>query len=178
MVLVQNKEKAKNEKGQPAVKAAQLEMLRVVCQRMCDELAEGADEHRRSDPLMWLLHGLPGTGKSEVLMMVKELFQEVCGWQMGFEYQMVALQAVMAQLLGGDTIHHASGMKTGVFMKGVRCSGNAVQCCVCVIPRPPELSDPRSISSAGHISGFALCAAVTFFVFVHNSDFTFLSLSV
>ena len=103
--------KRRHEKDQPAVKAAQLEMLRVVCQRMCDELAEGADEHRRSDPLMWLLHGLPGTGKSEVLMMVKELFQEVCGWQMGLEYQMVALQVVMAQLLGGDTIHHASGMK-------------------------------------------------------------------
>jgi hypothetical protein len=105
------KKEAKNDRGRPLVRAAQLEMLRVVCQRMCDELDEVADGHDRSDPLMWLLHGCPGTGKSEVLMMVKELFQEVCGWQMGLEYQMVALQAVMAQLLGGDTIHHASGMK-------------------------------------------------------------------
>ena len=29
---------------------------------------------------------------------------------MGLEFQMVALQAVMAQLLGGDTIHHACGI--------------------------------------------------------------------
>jgi primosomal protein N' len=104
------KKEAKNEKGQPSVKAAQLKMLHVVCQRLCDELDEVANEQRRSEPLMWLLHGLPGTGKSEVLMMLKELFEEVCGWQMGLEYQMVALQAVMAQLLGGDTIHHAMGI--------------------------------------------------------------------
>eukprot|EP00973_Karenia_brevis_P009411 1271748-Karenia_brevis.AAC.1 len=29
---------------------------------------------------------------------------------MGVEYQVVALQAVMADLLGGDTIHHACGI--------------------------------------------------------------------
>ena len=56
------------------------------------------------------MHGGPGTGKSEVLKMAQELFREVCGWDMGMEYQMVALQAVMAQLLGGDTIHHALGI--------------------------------------------------------------------
>lgn len=118
MELVQEKEEAKNEKGQPAVKAAQLEMLRVVCQRLCDELGEVTDEHRRSDPLMWLLHGCPGTEKSEVSMMMKELFQKVCGSQMGLEYQMVALRAVMAQLLGGDTIQHASGMERDCVGKG------------------------------------------------------------
>ena len=30
--------------GKPAVKAAQIDMLRVVCQRLCDELAEDAAE--------------------------------------------------------------------------------------------------------------------------------------
>ena len=100
----------KNNKGQPQVKAAQLEMLRKICQRLCDELQETETGVPVSDPLMWLLHGSPGTGKSEVLKYAKELFLEVCGWQMGLEYQMVALQAVMAQLLEGDTIHHACGI--------------------------------------------------------------------
>ena len=35
---------------------------------------------------------------------------------MGVEYQVVALQAVMADLLGGDTIHHACGIP--VFKRG------------------------------------------------------------
>ena len=63
-----------------------------------------------SDPLLWLVHGGPGTGKSEVLKLVKMLFFEVCGWQISLDYQVVALQAVMAQLLDGDTIHHACGI--------------------------------------------------------------------
>ena len=100
------KRKEKNLKGQPMVKAAQLEMLRIVCQRICDEL----EDNFAAEPLLWTLHGIPGTGKSEVLQMVKELFRDVCGWQMGMEFQMVALQAVMAQMLEGDTIHHALGI--------------------------------------------------------------------
>ena len=31
-------------------------------------------------------------------------------WEMGVKFQVVALQAVMAELLGGDTIHHALGI--------------------------------------------------------------------
>ncbi len=98
------KRRAQSEQGRPLVKAAQLEMLRIVCQRVCDELQESDDNLARSEPLMWLLHGGPGTGKSEVLLMVKELFRDVCGWEMWCECQMMALQAVRARLLAGDTI--------------------------------------------------------------------------
>jgi hypothetical protein len=106
----EDKRNSKNEQGVALVKAAQLEMLRVVCQRLDDELQERSDDVQRSNPLLWLLHGGPGTGKSEVLLMIKELFRDVCGWEMGFEFQMAALQAVMAQLLEGDTLHHACGI--------------------------------------------------------------------
>ena len=85
-------------------------MLRIICQRVCDELQDAGNETQFKDPLLWVLHGGPGTGKSEVSLMAKELFIDVCGWEMGGEFQMVALQAVMAQLLGGDTIHHAAGI--------------------------------------------------------------------
>ena len=45
------------------------------------------------------------------------LLGEFLQWDMGDEFQTVALQGVMADLLGGDTIHHAfnigiSGEKT------------------------------------------------------------------
>ena len=54
------------------------------------------------------MHGGPGTGKSHVIKIIKsELFEQVLKWKIVEDFQIVALQAVMADLLGGDTIHHA-----------------------------------------------------------------------
>ena len=54
------------------------------------------------------MHGGPGTGKTHVIQLLKEeLFGQVLKWNIGVEFQVVAFQAVMADLLGGDTIHHA-----------------------------------------------------------------------
>ena len=66
----------------------------------------------RPDPLRWLLHGKPGTGKSHVVKDVikEELFDQVLQWKQGLDYQTMALQAVMANLLDGDTIHHSCGI--------------------------------------------------------------------
>ena len=94
---------------------------------MCVELREEASGVPMSDPLLWLVHGSPGTGKSEVLKLVKKLFLEVCGWQIGLDYQIVALQAVMAQLLGGDTIHHALGINPFGASKNADASKRAAQ---------------------------------------------------
>ena len=44
-----------------------------------------------------------------------ELFGKILGWNIGMEYNIVALQAVMADMLGGDTIHHA--LNIGIFGK-------------------------------------------------------------
>ena len=60
------------------------------------------------EPLRWVVHGGPGTGKSHVIK--DELFDQVLHWQQGLDYQVMALQAVMAELLNGDTIHHACGI--------------------------------------------------------------------
>ena len=72
-------------------------------------LREGATGAEFSEPLLWCMHGGPGVGKSKVLLLIRELFTDVCGWEMGLQYQMAALQAVMAEQLGGDTLHHALG---------------------------------------------------------------------
>ena len=54
------------------------------------------------------MHGGPGTGKTHVIKIIKEdFFGNVLKWNASVEYQIVALQAVMADLLQGDTIHHA-----------------------------------------------------------------------
>ena len=63
------------------------------------------------EPLRWSMHGGPGTGKTHVIKIIKEeLFGKILGWHIGMEYNIVALQAVMADLLEGDTIHHAFNM--------------------------------------------------------------------
>eukprot|EP00959_Pyramimonas_sp_CCMP1952_P284127 5938786-Pyramimonas_sp.AAC.1 len=57
------------------------------------------------------MHGGPGTGKSHVLWILrKELFEGIVKWTIGVHFQIAAFQAVMAQLLGGDTMHHACGI--------------------------------------------------------------------
>ena len=67
--------------------------------------------HEVSEPLRWALHGGPGTGKSYTLNLVRrELFEQILGWQQGVHFQVVTLQAVMAEQLDGDTIHHALGL--------------------------------------------------------------------
>ena len=44
------------------------------------------------EPLRWLLHGGPGTGKSRVIQILKQgLFEGVLGWDMGVRFQVVAL---------------------------------------------------------------------------------------
>eukprot|EP00438_Fugacium_kawagutii_P012955 Skav231714 [mRNA] locus=scaffold1306:362022:371836:+ [translate_table: standard] len=64
-----------------------------------------------STPLRWVLHGGPGTGKSHVINLLrKELFEQVLGWEHSVHFQIVSFQAVMANLLDGDTIHHAFGL--------------------------------------------------------------------
>ena len=54
------------------------------------------------------MHGGPGTGKTHVVKVIKEeMFEKVLKWNTSVEFQIVAMQACMADLLEGDTIHHA-----------------------------------------------------------------------
>ena len=79
--------------------------------RVAAELRGEPHDLAMDDPLRWVLHGGPGTGKSYTLNLIRKgLFEETLGWQQGVEYQVVTFQAVMAEALGGDTIHHALGL--------------------------------------------------------------------
>ena len=62
------------------------------------------------EPFRWSLLGGPGIGKFHVVRILKDrLFKIILHWDLGFEFQIVALQTVMADLLGVVTIHHACG---------------------------------------------------------------------
>eukprot|EP00973_Karenia_brevis_P027051 3732954-Karenia_brevis.AAC.1 len=74
-------------------------MVEKVAHRVMQELDGDADSQSDfGEPLRWILHGGPGTGKSHVIKVLKErLFQGVLQWDMGVHFQVVALQAVMAE---------------------------------------------------------------------------------
>ena len=63
------------------------------------------------EPMLDLIHGLPGTGKSEVIAWLKELFH-LLGWKHGVQYVCLAMQNPMAASIGGNTLHHWSGIPT------------------------------------------------------------------
>ena len=61
-----------------------------------------------------------------------ELFENVLGWKHGVDFQIVSFQAVMAELLDGDTIHHAlgldwSGDRTQSLIRAMECAGRSLQ---------------------------------------------------
>ena len=61
--------------------------------------------------MRWVLHGGPGTGKTHVIKLLRaELFEKLLGWSRGVEFDITALQAVTADMLDGDTLHHAFGL--------------------------------------------------------------------
>ena len=54
------------------------------------------------------MHGGPGTGKFHVIQIFKtEWFEHILTHQNAEYFHIVDLQAAMADLLGGDAIHHA-----------------------------------------------------------------------
>ena len=90
----------------------QHEFLSLVVERVLVEsnLAQARDTVRKSEePLVWLLHGRPGTGKSHVLKFVRELFESMLGYVQGIDFVFAAFQATNARDIDGETLHGAFG---------------------------------------------------------------------
>ena len=90
---------------------SQIEVLKKVAERVCMEMhvLVSGDYDSLPEPLRWSMHGGPGTGKTHVIKIIKEeRFEKVLKWNTGVEFQIIALQAVVAVfLLSGDTVHQA-----------------------------------------------------------------------
>ena len=76
----------KRQDGQVFFQEAQMEVLRIVGERVCTELVESAQQQDLSRPLLWLVHGGPGVGKSETIKLVQNLFTDVLHWSIGINY--------------------------------------------------------------------------------------------
>ena len=56
-------------------------------------------------PLLRLVHGLPGSGKSEVLKVLKTYFEDVWCWKLGVHFMFIAPLNSMAASIEGATLH-------------------------------------------------------------------------
>ena len=87
---------------------SQARFLETVIQRLKVEMREdGVPQAPASEPMRHFLLGRPGTGKSFALLKLRELFETVMGYEAGVHFQFVAFQNAMANLIAGDTVHHA-----------------------------------------------------------------------
>jgi hypothetical protein len=73
---------------------------------------EQSDTKSKSDtkPLRDLVHGCPGTGKSAILGWLRDLFENVLGWEHGVQFVFLSFQNTMAADINGFTIHHWAGI--------------------------------------------------------------------
>lgn len=86
-------------------------MIELVARRVMQEERETRQGlAQTSNPLLHLMHGRPGVGKSFVLKKIRECFEQVMGWGIGLEFSYAALQAVMAVSIGGETLQHVAGI--------------------------------------------------------------------
>ena len=74
MEWLEKKRSQVDDQGRPYMRRKQVEMLETICNRMCDELRDNADNDETTNLLLWCLHGEAGAGKSKMLLVLKELF--------------------------------------------------------------------------------------------------------
>ena len=77
---------------------------------------EWVEKHRgdinaaKAEPILDLVHGFPGTGKSAVIAWMRKLMEDGLGWVHGVQFVCLAFQNAMAAQINGHTIHHWTGL--------------------------------------------------------------------
>ena len=94
------------------VSASQGNFVREVARRFFVEPCEEGRVHGyTTEPLRKLVHGKPGTGKSSKCMaLATKFFDEIGKYKKGVHYHVCTLQAFLAAVLGGHTMHHLAGI--------------------------------------------------------------------
>ena len=94
------------------VSASQGNFVREVARRFfVEQCEEGSIHGYTTEPLRKLVHGKPGTGKSSKCMaLATKFFDEIGKYKKGVHYHVCTLQAFLAAVLGGHTMHHLAGI--------------------------------------------------------------------
>ena len=98
----------------------QCKFIDIIANRVIQEVDDVMNnEVGKSDPLLLLVAGSPGVGKSFAIKSMKSLF-DALGWLEAQHYQFAAFQAVVASQIGGDTLHHTCGISFGSTTRSVQ----------------------------------------------------------
>ena len=100
LVQLQREEEAPNAK-----QSAFLERVIERCRREALSLQSPRRKEYEDEPVRDCLLGLPGTGKSTCIKLMRRFFEECLGWEDGVQFQFLAPQNTMAALIGGATVH-------------------------------------------------------------------------
>ena len=65
----------------------------------------GAQRKVNEEPMFDLVHGVPGSGKTEIIKWIREMFENVLGWTHGIQFVCIAFQNAVAAHIEGQTIH-------------------------------------------------------------------------
>ena len=104
----------------PAVLSARFARQRAWVRRLAvGARAEQAKATQEEDgePVFHMVHSVPGAGKSKLVQLLCEAFQNVLGWAHGVHFVCLAFQNAAVALADGYAIHHWPGMHT--IYKGV-----------------------------------------------------------
>ena len=94
----------------PQLNKGQQIFLQMVANRVKEEVTDDINGmHGSSEPLRWMLHGGPGTGKSKALGIIVQFF-ELLGYVKDKHIEIGAFQGKMARLIGGSTLHQLGAM--------------------------------------------------------------------
>ena len=58
-----------------------------------------------SDTVLLCLLAIPGAGKTHSLLLLRDFFETCLEWTHGFQFQYLATQNTMAELVRGNTVH-------------------------------------------------------------------------
>ena len=94
----------------PQLNKGQQIFLQIVANRVKEEVTDDINGmHGTNEPLRWMLHGGPGTGKTKALGIVVQFF-ELLGYVEHKHFKIGALQGKMARLIGGSSRHQLGAM--------------------------------------------------------------------
>ena len=86
----------------------------------------GRQPRSLSEPTRDCLLGIPGAGKSHCIDLIRDFFESCLGWEHGIQFQFLATQNSMAELIGGGTVHSWAGIPANKMMAAAKSTSKEV----------------------------------------------------